>query len=88
MTPEAIKQFIKEEVQKAFRGRDSKTIHHSRITPKLIKQRHIEDVVIRFGLAAKRPTDGGAVNVKAYFSTDDDTLACWNGSAWVEEILT
>ena len=63
-------------------------LHASQITPKLIKRRHIEDVVIKFGLAADRPADGGAVNIKAFFSTDDDTLALWNGSAWVEEILT
>lgn len=88
MSPEEIKELIKREVRKAYDLRDSKAIHHSRIPPKLIKQRHIEDVVIKFGTAANRPADGGAVGVRAYFSTDDDTLALWNGSAWVEEVLT
>jgi len=88
MNENEIKQLVKEEVQKALAGSESKAIHPSRITPKMLKARHLEDVVIKFGLAADRPADGGKVNVQAYFSTDDDTLALWNGSAWVEEIFT
>ena len=76
------------EVAKALENQGVRALHPTQITPKAIKQRHIEDVVIKFGLIANRPTDGGAVNIKAYFSTDNDTLALWNGSAWVEEILT
>lgn len=87
MNPDQIKQLIKEEVQKILNDRPFKVLHPSEITPKLIKQRHLEDVVIKFGLAAARPSDADT-GVKAYFSTDDDTLALWNGSAWVEEVLT
>ena len=64
-----------------------KVIHPSQLTPKMIKQRHVEDVVIKFGLIADRPTNADT-GVKAYFSTNNDTLALWNGTAWVEEVLT
>lgn len=88
MKPEEIKQLVQEEVKKALEKETNKIIHHSQITPKLIKQRHIQDMVIKRGLDADRPTDGGAVGVYAYFGTDNDTLGIWNGTAWVEEVLT
>jgi hypothetical protein len=62
-------------------------IIQSDIPPKTIKKRHIEDVVIVFGLAADRPTNADT-GVKAYFATDNDTFSCWNGTAWVDEVLT
>lgn len=88
MSPEEIREIVKEELDKLVSQGSLKAIHSSQLIPKMIKQRHIEDVVIKFGLLADRPTDGGAVNTRGYFSTDNDTLALWNGSAWVEEILT
>ena len=87
MTPEEIKRLIEKEVKKNIEE-GFRVIHHSQITPKFIKARHLEDVAVRFGTAANRPSDGGAVNVLAYFATDTDTLSYWNGSAYVDEVLT
>lgn len=88
MKPEEIREMIKEEVRAAFDLRDSKAVHSSRITPKLIKQRHIEDSVIKRGLAANLPSDGGAVGVYAYFETDTGDLKIWDGSQWLETTLS
>jgi len=75
-------------IDEAIRNQPRQKLVQSDIPPQTIKGRHLEDRVIVFGLAADRPTDGGAEGVYAYFSTDDDTLALWNSSAWVEEIFT
>lgn len=83
-----IKRYIDNQIKKALEEQGVRAIHTSQILPKMVKQSHIEDVVIKFGLDADRPTDGGDANIKAYFGTDNDTLACWNGTAWVEEVLT
>ena len=63
-------------------------IHQSDIPRGTIKQGHIElgALVIFKGLAADRPDGTG--EVKAYFSTDSNTLNIWNGSAWVQEVFT
>ena len=63
-------------------------LHQSDIPPQTIKASHLENMVIKRGLAADLPSDGGAVGVLAYFGTDDDTLSIWNGSAWVDTTLT
>jgi len=87
MKPEEIKQLVKEEVQKAFQGRDGKSIHPSQITPGLIKSRHLFDRVVVFGLDADLPADN-TTGTHVYFATDTDKLYCYNGTAWVSETLT
>ena len=84
---EEMRQFIKEGVQKAFQGRDSKSIHHSRLVPGLIKSRHLFDKAVVFDVVANLPTDS-STGVKVFFATDTDTLYMYNGSAWVSELLT
>ena len=88
MNPDQIRQLIKEEVQKTLNDRPFKVLHPSEITPKLIKQRHLEDVTIKRGLAADLPSDGGAVNVLAYFETDTGDLKIWDNNSWLEVTLT
>jgi len=80
-----IAEIAKEAVDEAI-GRIS-TLHQSQIPPQTIKRRHLEDKVIVFGLAADRPTNSDT-GIFCWFSTDNDTLALYNGSAWVEEIFT
>ena len=53
---------------------------------KSIPQRTLEGWIIFAGLAADRPN--GSTTIKAWFSTDTNTLNLWNGSAWVQEIFT
>jgi len=87
MNPNDIKKLIKEEVAKALDEQGTRSLHQSQFMPKMIKQRHLEDVIIKFGLLADLPTDG-TTGCRAYFSTDDDTLHLWNGTAWVTEVLS
>lgn len=87
MTPEdeaRVRELIAESVKPT--DGDS-VIHQSQIPPRTIKKRHIQDVVIVFGLATDRPTDS-STRTFCYFATDTDTLSCYNGNAWVEEVLT
>ena len=79
---------IRELIKKVLEEQQPQFTHQSQISPGIVKNRHIEGEVIKFGLLADRPTDGGKVGVRAFFSTDNDTLALWNGTAWVEEVLT
>lgn len=87
MNEDKVKEIIREEIEKLRDEMMAKAIHPSQLTPKLIKQRHIEDVVIKRGLAANLPSDGGAVNVLAYFETDTGDLKIWDGSSWLETTL-
>jgi hypothetical protein len=82
-------KLTKDKVEQMIKERISKVIGQFNIFPDQIKSRHIGEGIrfIRSGLAASRPTSGekaGAV----WFSTDSDTLNIWNGTAWVQEILT
>lgn len=79
-----IKKIVDEAVRKLPRIR----IVQSDIPPQTIKRRHIEDVVVVFGVAADRPTDGDEFGVRAYFSTDSGVFACWDGTQWLETTLT
>lgn len=82
----------KEEIQKlideTLRRQGRQRLHQSDVPPGTIKRRHLEDVVIVFGVAADRPTDGEAEGVRAYFATDTGVLSCWTGTAWLSETLT
>ena len=80
---EQIQKIVDEAVRKQPRFK----VLQSDIPPQTIKRRHIEDVVIVFGLLADRPSNADT-GVKSYFATDNDTLYCWNGTTWVGEVLT
>jgi hypothetical protein len=78
---------IQKMIDKADRVQPRQKIIQSDIPPQTIKKRHIEDVVIVFGVLADRPTDS-STGVRAYFAMDNNTLYCWNGTAWVSEVLS
>ena len=78
---------IKRLIEEEFNKREAKILHQSQFVAKMVKQRHIDGMIIIRGLAADLPDDD-ATGVQAYFGTDDDTLYIWNGDAWVSEILT
>jgi len=81
---EQIRKIVDEMVRKQPRFK----VLQSDIPPGTVKRRHLEDVPIVFGVLADRPADGEAVGIRSYFSTDNNTLAMWNGTAWVEEVFT
>lgn len=56
------------------------------VLPRAIKQRHLEANIIFFGLSTDRPD--GSTEVQCWFSTDNNTLSIWNGTAWVSEVLS
>jgi hypothetical protein len=76
MKEDQIRAIIREELN-AMRIR---IISQFDILPKTIKQRHIDGVIIFFGLAADLPS--GGTEVKAYYATDTDVLYLWDDSAW------
>lgn len=78
---------IKFIVAEELRHQQRQKILQSDIPPQTIKKRHIEDVVIVFGLSTDRP-DNSDTGVRAYFETDTGTLACWDGTQWLEVTLT
>ena len=71
-------KLIREETQRAKMAATSQV----EVIRQAIKQRHIEDKVIRFGLAADRPTDDTR-GTFAYFSTDTNILSIYDGTEWV-----
>lgn len=79
---------IRKIVDEAVRKQPRQKLLQSDVPPQTIKKRHIEDVVIVFGEAADRPTDGDAEGVRAYFATDTGVLGCWDGTQWLETTLT
>lgn len=58
----------------------------SLLTPRSIKQRHLEAWIIFSGLEADLPD--GEKTEKAYFATDTNKLYIWNGTAWKSTTLT
>lgn len=62
-------------------------IHQSDIPPQTIKARHVEDAVIKRGLAADLPTEGSQA-CWAYFETDTGILNIWNDTTWVQVTLS
>lgn len=53
-----------------------------------IHNNHIEQgsSIVKFGLAADRPTSGDVYPV--YFAYDTYVLSCWTGSAWKSTTLS
>lgn len=78
---------IQKMIDKGLQNISRQKLIQSDIPPQTIKKRHLEDVVIVFGTAANLPTNS-STGVRAYFATDNNTLYCWNGTAWVSEVLT
>lgn len=64
-------------------------LHPADIPPKLIKQQHIEDMVIKVGDIADRPSDD-STHIRAYFAKDESKLYIWNSdnSAWESVTLS
>lgn len=78
---------IKKLIDEAIRKQPRQKLIQSDVPPGTIKRRHLDDVVIVFGVAANRPT-GGTEGVRAYFATDTGVLGCWDGTQWLETTLT
>lgn len=85
---EETKQYIDKTIEEKMRSAFRESLVQSDILPKTIKQRHIEGTIIKMGLAADRPSDGGAVGVLCFFSTDSGVLSIWDGSAWLSTTLS
>jgi len=83
MSDEDVRKIVQEELRKADRR-----IYQNDIIPNAVKQRHIDGTIIKYGLAADKPTNGGAVGVLGYFATDTGILSLWNGTVWLNETLT
>jgi hypothetical protein len=77
LTEEQVRKIAKEEIRKATR-----MVYQGDIVPKAVKQGHIDGKIIFTGTTASRPD--GSTEVNSYFSTDDNILAIWDGSEWVE----
>lgn len=75
-------------IDEAVRKLPRQKVLQSDVPPQTVKRRHLEDAPIVFGLAADRPTEGDANDVRAYFATDTNVLSCWNGTSWVSETMT
>ena len=83
MDEQQIRQIAREVAELVLKER-SRPSHQSDLLPKTVKRRHIDGVIITTGLATDRPTDGGAVGIEAYFSTDTNILSIWDSVEWVE----
>jgi len=73
--------------KKETKSEEFRRIHQSDIPPQTIKGRHVEDAIIKRGLAADLPTEGSQA-CWAYFETDTGILNIWNNSAWVQVTLS
>lgn len=80
------KMEIRQIIEQVLHEKGVPLTHQSQIVPKVIKQRHIQDYVIKSGTSTDRPTDGAKVGVYAYFNTDTNVLSIWNTSSevWVD----
>jgi len=78
MSDEEVRKIVREELMKADRR-----IYQNDIIPGAVKRRHIDGTILTEGLSTDRPTDGGDVGVKAWFSTDTSILSLWN-DAWID----
>lgn len=79
MSEDDIRKIVQEELAK----QPNKRIFQDNIIPSAVKRRHIDGTIITEGLAADKPTDGGAVGIKAWFSTDTGILYLWDGDEWL-----
>lgn len=61
-----------------------KVIHSTDILPKTIKQRHVDGIILKTGVASDRPN--GSSDVKMYYEIDTKKLKIWNSVdlAWDE----
>lgn len=59
-------------------------VHQADIPVNFIKQRMIEDVVVKFGTT--RPD--GSDHTKAFFNTSSGVLSMWDGSSWLSTTLS
>ena len=87
MSPEEIREIVKEEIEKMVGQGSVRAIHHSQLTPKLIKQRHIDGAIIKIGTAADLPTSD-STGILAHFQTDTGVLSIWDGTQWLDTTLT
>jgi len=82
MDENQIKEIVKEAVEKAFKEKiRTLPLHQSQLLPKVVKNRHIDGVIIETGTATNRPD--GSSQVKAWFSTDTNLFSLWDGVEWV-----
>ena len=65
----------------------NRPLHQSDFPPKVVKNRHIDGILIERGLIADRPSDG-TTNIQAYFATDTGVLSIWDGTQWLTTTLT
>lgn len=77
------KQELKQLIQEVLDEKGGYLLHQSQFVPDVVKREAIEDRVVVFGEAADRPTDETA-GIEIYFETDDNVLAIYDGSEWVE----
>ena len=79
----------KQEIERLIEERVKKIVGQFNLLPDVVKSRHVGEGVryLRAGTAANRPTSGEKAGA-TWFSTDTDTLNIWNGTAWVQEVLT
>ncbi len=82
MTEDQIREIVRETVENILEKQESRRIYQSDIIPFAVKSRHIDGIIIKKGVAADRPTDGDAVGVWSWWSTDTFVLSIWTGSAW------
>jgi len=83
MTEFEVRQIVRDELNK----QESRIIHQSQLVAKMIKQRHIDGMIIFRGLAADLPTDDSK-GIQAYFAYDTGVLYIWDGDEFLEETLT
>ena len=65
-----------------------RVLHSSDLLPNIIKDRHVDGIILHTGLIADIPD--GTSYVKAYFATDENKLYLWNSvsEAWKSVALT
>lgn len=61
-------------------------IHPGDFTQGFVTQRMVQDVVVKFGVAADIPD--GSTHTKAYFATDTGVLSMWDGTQWLSTTLS
>jgi len=77
----------KEKIEKKL-VEQNRPLHQSDLLPKIVKNRHIDGIIIEKGLIADIPS--GTTNTKAYFAEDESKLYIWNSvnEAWESSTLS
>ena len=86
LKPEDLEQ-IEKMIDKQLQNSPRQKLAQGDVPPGTIKRRHLEDVVIVFGVIADRPANADT-GVKAYFATDTGVLGLWDGDEWLETTLS